>query len=198
MRRSLSIGVAALLLVIAGVLVLQQVRVTDTSGAAVACGSPFDVVVDRVDWRDWYAADLARAGDGPVVFSRSMRCPDALNSRLLLAGGLLVIGVVEVVTFEIVGTRRARSATPPRRRALPMQRLGNAAMVTGLIICVGGVGAIVRLVANPDSTLFLYVDRWVAVVIGLLILLPAVWLVVAGRALTLAARPGRTGDGPST
>ena len=71
-------------------------------------------------------------------------------------------------------------------------------MVTGLIICIGGVGAIVRLAANPDSALFLYVDRWVAVFIGLLMLLPAVWLVVAGRALGLAARAGRTGDGPST
>jgi hypothetical protein len=198
MRRSVSIGVAALLVVFAGLLVLQQVRVTNPSGAAVACGSPFDVVVGRVDWRDWYAADLARSGDGPVVFSRSMKCPDALNSRLLLAGGLLVIGVVEVVTFEIVRSRRTRSATPSRGRRPALQRLGNAAMVTGLIICVGGVGAIVRLVANPDSTLFLYVDRWVAVVIGLLILLPAVWLVVAGRALTLAARFGRTGDGTST
>jgi hypothetical protein len=79
-----------------------------------------------------------------------------------------------------------------------MQRLGNAAMVTGLIICVGGVGAIVRLVANPDSVLFLYVDRWVALFIGLLMLLPAFWLVVAGRALTPAARTGRADDGQET
>ena len=198
MRRSVSIGVAALLVVFAGLLVLHQVRVTDSRGAAVACGSPFDVVVGRVDWRDWFAVDLARAGGGPVAFSRSTKCPDALNSRLLLAGGLLVIGVVEVVTFEIVGSRRTRSATPSRGRGPAMQRLGNAAMVTGLIICVGGVGAIVRLAANPDSALFLYVDRWVAVFIGLLMLLPAVWLVVAGRAVGLAARAGRTGDGPST
>jgi hypothetical protein len=198
MRRSVSIGVAALLVVFAGLLVLHQVRVTGPGGADVACGSPFDVVVGRVDWRDWFAADMARAGGGPVAFSASTNCPDALNGRLLLAGGLLLIGVVEVVTFEIVGRRHTRSATPSRRRGPAMQRLGNAAMVTGLIICVGGVGAIVRLVANPDSVLFLYVDRWVALFIGLLMLLPAFWLVVAGRALTLAARTGRAGDGQET
>jgi hypothetical protein len=55
---------------------------------------------------------------------------------------------------------------------------------------VAGAGAIVVLLADAESTLFLYTDRPIVAVGGLIVLVPAVALIVMGRALALLARAG--------
>ena len=53
------------------------------------------------------------------------------------------------------------------------------------MLSLAGVAAIVVLVADADSTLFLYVDRLVVGVVGLIVLIPTIALFVIGRALVL-------------
>jgi len=53
------------------------------------------------------------------------------------------------------------------------------------VLSIAGVVAIVALVADADSTLFLYVDRPVVGVVGLIVLMPTIALFVIGRALVL-------------
>ena len=63
------------------------------------------------------------------------------------------------------------------------------------------------MVADADSTLFLYVDRGVVALVGLIVLVPTLALIVIGRALTLIAphlaeprepTPGPDDDGDAT
>ena len=56
------------------------------------------------------------------------------------------------------------------------------------MLTIGGLVAIVLLVADPESTLFNYVGRGVVSLIGLIALVPAVGLLAAGFALRLIAR----------
>ena len=62
-----------------------------------------------------------------------------------------------------------------------------AVTAAGAALAIAGATALVLLVADPRSTLFLYVDRPVAVLFGLLLLEPAVAMILVGRALSLAA-----------
>ena len=48
-----------------------------------------------------------------------------------------------------------------------------------------GLVAITVLVADSDSTLFLYTDRLVVAVVGLIVLIPTITLFVIGRVLVL-------------
>jgi hypothetical protein len=61
--------------------------------------------------------------------------------------------------------------------------------VTGAGAALVGAGLVALgvLLANPRATLFVYVDRWVVAVAGLLVLVPAIALAAGGRALTIAA-----------
>ena len=195
MSRPFSIGVAGVLLTIACVVLLLQVDVTGNERRALACGSPFDIVAGRLDWRDWWASDVGDAtSSSEPSFARSTQCAGMVNRRLLLAAGLAVIAVVEVSVFETIRVRHAAPQPSRGGRADRFRRLGTAAAVVGIGVTAAGLAALVRLWANPKSTLFLYVDRWVAVVVGLLMLLPAVVLIFAGRVLSLAATSSRARD----
>jgi len=55
----------------------------------------------------------------------------------------------------------------------------------GLLLSLAGVVAVIVLVADADSTLFLYTDRLVVAVVGLIVLTPTIALFVIGRVLTI-------------
>jgi peptidoglycan/LPS O-acetylase OafA/YrhL len=81
------------------------------------------------------------------------------------------------------------AARERRRRAQPAPLRALGAWVTGIgaALTVAGVIGLIVLLANPDAALFLYVDRWVVAIIGMLVLVPAIALAAGGRALMLIA-----------
>jgi hypothetical protein len=162
------------------VLVLQIEVGSGTAGRA--CGSAFDGLADRVGWEEWWAADLADPDDEVrAELLRTTQCPGAVNGRLLIAGLLGSLGALAVTALLVRRTRR-HEARQPR-----LARLGRITAWAGVVLTLAGVAAIVLLVADADSTLFLYTDRLVVAVVGLIVLVPAVVLAVLGRALVLAA-----------
>ncbi len=182
-------AVGALLIVIAIGVVLMEVDVPTGETTRGSCGSAFDAIAGRTDWEVWRAQDF----DTPVTTStnslpRTEQCPDEVNRRILLAGGL-VIAVIAVVTAAELLDRRG--AEPSRAaKGDPVDRLralGLYVMVAGGALTLAGLVGIVLLVADPESSLFLYVNRAVVALIGLVVLLPAIALMVAGRALALLA-----------
>ncbi len=183
---------SVVLLVVAATALLLQVRV-DRGSEELACGSAFDAATGRTGWEEWWARDLADPADG--VGGRLVRtedCPGAVNTRLVLAGVLAGVAVAPLAAVEIADQRRrgAFGATTAGERspARGLQRVGVTLSWVGAALTVGGLVAIVVLVADPDSTLFLYVDRLVVAVIGAIVLIPAVALVFAGRAIDLAGQ----------
>ena len=64
----------------------------------------------------------------------------------------------------------------------------------GAALTIAGVVAVILLVADADSTLFLYTDRLVVAVVGLIVLVPTVALFVLGRTLVIVARTGLRSD----
>jgi hypothetical protein len=194
--RWISWGAGVVLVVAACVVLLQQVTVRD-GATKVACGSGFDVAAGRTDWRDWWALDLAALAPGETPsFARSRACPDALNRRLFLVGALVVLDVAAVAGFEASRARRRAAMRPPAKpTADRVHRLGLIVTVAGALLATAGAAALVLLVADPRSTLFLYVDRPVAVLLGLLLLQPAIAMILVGRALILAAAMPSTDGG---
>lgn len=172
-----------LLVVAAAVVLLGQVEVT-AAGLSRSCGSGWDVVSARTGWQQWWAADLAdpaqHVGSLPV---RTARCPAAENRRVVAAGALAAGATAIVAAGEVVTRRRALqthvSAPPAARR---FQRLGNVLTLVGAVLSVCGAAGLALLVANPSSTLFLYVSRTAVVLVGLLLLLPPLLLIAVGRA----------------
>jgi hypothetical protein len=71
-----------------------------------------------------------------------------------------------------------------------LARLGRVTSAVGGGLTLVGLVGIGMLLADADSTLFLYTDRTVVAVVGLIVLVPAIALFAAGRALALAARSG--------
>ena len=69
--------------------------------------------------------------------------------------------------------------------------------MTGVGLTIAGFAAIVLLVADAESTLFLYTDRLVVGVVGLIALVPAVALALGGWALRSAggSRSSHDADG---
>lgn len=184
-------GVA--LAVVACIALLQQVTVRD-GATGVACGSGFDVIAGRTDWRDWWALDVAAADPaGEPSFARSRQCPSALNRRTLPAGAIVVLAVAAVAGSEVLRARRRAELRPPvTRPAERVRRLGLVVTVAGVVLATAGAAALVLLVADPRSTLFLYVDRPVAVLFGLLLLQPAIAMILVGRAVSVAGSLGGT------
>lgn len=175
-----------------------QVQVHDGARSAV-CGSVVDVVGGRVGWRQWLAGDLAEPG-GAEPLLRTERCPDAENRQVAIVVGLAITAVAAVATGEVVYRRSRPDVASKRDRHAPADELGSMGrqvVVTGTVLAVVGVAAIALLVANPDATLFLYVSRPAVVLIGALALVPAVGLMVAGRAMAVLGRalgPSRSTD----
>ena len=176
-------GLAIVLAAIAAVVVLVQVEVTDPATAVTrTCGSAFDGAVDRSGWEVWWARDLDEPD--PVVrdaLVRTSRCPDAVNTRLVVAGVLAGVALALALAAAVASRERRQ----PRRSADRIARLGRRTFVLGLVLTLAGVVAIVVLVADADSTLFLYTDRLVVAVVGLIVLVPTAALVVIGRALEI-------------
>lgn len=169
------LGVVAL--VVAAILALTQVQVSDRATSATrVCGSTLDVMTDRVDWQDWWARDLDEP-DAEIreALVRTRRCPGALNSRTVWVGAVAAIGLAAVA-----GSIVTRQVRVERGR---LHRLGTVTLVTGSALTVAGIAAIIVLTADAQSTLFLYVDRLVVALIGLIVLVPALAVCVLGQAL---------------
>ena len=183
-----SAGIA--LLIVCGLVLLLQVSVPGAGTPPRACGSAWDVVAGRAGWPLWQAADLsdpAEARGGGLV--RTLRCPGAVNGRIVISGGLALAAVALVAAGELAAlrpARRAGSAGPGPARRLKL--LGTAVTILGGLLTAAGLAAIALLVADPRAPLFLYVSRPVVVLAGLLLLLPAIVLIVVGRAASMMAR----------
>lgn len=182
-------GIGIVLLIVAGGVLLFQVSVHGAGTPPRACGSAWDVVTGRAGWPQWWAADLA----DPVAGSsgqpvRTLSCPGAVNDRIIASGGLALGAVAVVSVSEVVIRRRLRPAgLLPGGRARRLRLFGTAVTTAGGLLTAGGLAAIAILAADPGSPVFLYVSRPVAVLVGLLLLLPAVVLIVLGRGISLLA-----------
>jgi hypothetical protein len=185
---------AVVLAAVAVVVVVAQVQVSAVMAerdvdATRTCGSVIDTVVDRTGWETWWARDLDE-GD-PAVRSALVRttgCPDAINQRLAIGATLAALAAVMAVGALAATNRRARAATRSGV-ADRLVRLGRATSSVGAALTVAGLVALALLVADADSTLFLYTDRLVVGVVGLIVLVPTVALFVIGRALTILGAP---------
>jgi hypothetical protein len=177
-------SIGAVLLAIAAALLLITVE-TSAGGRRLSCGSGWDVLAGRSGWRAWWAQDLADPATGDRL-ARTANCPDAVNTHIVLAAVLAAAALLAIGAGEFADRRRAaQSSRPgPGRR---LHRLGTAVTALGGALTAAGLAGIALLVANPDATLFLYVGRPVVVLVGLLLLLPAVLLIVLGRGATVLA-----------
>ena len=182
-------GAGVLLLILAGVVLLLQVSVHGAGTPPRACGSAWDAVTGRAGWPEWWAADLsdpAEARSGQLV--RTLLCPGAVNGSIAASGGLAIGAVLVVSAGEVVALRRSRRVRP----ALPgpasrLRLVGTVVTILGGLLTAGGLAGIAILVADPSLPLFLYVSRPVVVLVGLLLLLPAILLIVLGRGISLIA-----------
>ena len=93
------------------------------------------------------------------------------------------------------GRRRSTSDRPEDGPTERLARLARLTTIAGAGLTLAGVAAILVLVADADadSTLFLYTDRLVVAVVGLIVLVPPIALIVFGRAMSVVA----TGFDPS-
>ncbi len=180
----------SILLVVSGLVLLLQVSVPGAGTPPRACGSAWDVVAGRTGWPQWWAADLsdpAEGRDGQVV--RTLRCPGAVNARIVTSGALALGAVALVSAGEFAASRSARRVRPagpgPARR---LRLLGTSVTILGVLLTAAGLAAIALLTADPRAPLFLYVSRPVVVLAGLLLLLPAILLIVLGRGASTMAR----------
>ena len=177
---------AALMLVLLAAVLLVQIEVTDAQVAATrSCGSVFDSAVDRSGWEQWWAQDLDEQEEVRSALVRTSRCPGAVNQRVVVAA---VLAIIAVVSGAVAITRRKadRSAdTSAARIGRRVVQIGRLTAALGGALTALGIIAIVILVADTDSTLFLYTDRLVVAVVGLIAIIPTITLVVIGRVLVL-------------
>lgn len=180
-------AVAAGLLVGALAVLLMQVEVAGPAGSTSrACGSAFDAAVDRSGWQTWWARDLDEPDDAArAALIRTMNCPDAVNRTMAIAAMLAGAGLVVTLGGWVVFRRTSTAVTA---RMGPLGRVGTASTVLGGALTIGGAVAVVVLVADADATLFLYVDRLVVLVGGILVLVPAMALAIGGWALRVSSR----------
>lgn len=166
-----------------------QIRVTDGAlGVTRTCGSVFDGVADRSGWEVWWARDLDEPDEAVrSALVRTTHCPEAVNDRILLAAAL---GTAGLATLIVAGWQRPRRESTATTASVGgrLVRLGQVTSVVGAGLTVLGSAAIVSLLADADSTLFLYTDRAVVAAVGLIVLVPAIALFAMGRALVLVGR----------
>lgn len=186
-RAWISLAVAALAMVGSVGIVVAQVTVTsDVESVTRTCGSAFDAVTDRSGWEVWWSRDLDEADESiRSALIRTDLCPAAVNRRIVLTTLLGALGVVAVLStrFRLRSGREVVGVDRPRPGGLG--RLGRSVSWVAAMLLIGGVVAIIVLVADADSTLFLYVDRLVVGMVGLIVLLPAIALFAIGRALVV-------------
>lgn len=186
-RVTAAIAIGGVVTVVAAlVLAVSNIEVGNGADGTRSCGSVFDSVADRSGWEVWLANDLDEPDDAfRSELLRTTECPGAVNRRLALAGITAAFGASMAV---VTGARLRRHRTPPTAPVgSRLTRLGRATTTVGAVLTAGGVAAIAVLVADADSTLFLYVDRTVVALIGLIVLVPTIALIAIGRALTLVA-----------
>ena len=178
--------VAALALAGSAAILLLQVTVTnDVEAATRTCGSAFDAITDRSGWEVWWARDLDEPNQSVrTALIRTDMCPAAINLRILLAAMAAIVGILSA-TLAWIRATGGRLGRPHRQSAGEIARLGRATSWAGALLSIAGVVAIVVLVADADSTLFLHVDRLVVLVVGLIVLIPTFALFVIGRSLAL-------------
>ena len=126
---------------------------------------------------------------------RTNDCVGAVNAHIVVSTVLTLGALAAFAINAVMGSRRlprvARSG--PARR---LHVLGTVVTLVGGLLTVAGLFGIALLTADPDATLFLYVSRPTVVLLGLLLLLPAVLLVVLGRGASLLAEQlGHEGTG---
>jgi hypothetical protein len=172
---------AALFGLFANVEVRTQGEVTRT------CGSVFDSMADRSGWETWWALDVDDP-DGSVrsALLRTDNCPGAINRQLGITIALAAAGTALSAT-----RRHRRIRTLSHRRSIGGQfsRLGRNTSIVAAGLGLAGIAGIIVLIADADSTLFLYTDRVVVAVIGLVVLVPTLALYAIGRVLMLAGPP---------
>jgi hypothetical protein len=118
-----------------------------------------------------------------------------VNQRLGIAVALLIVGLaLAAVTLERrrAGRSVAPAASPTGRR---VTRIGRLTSLLGGALTLLGVVAIAVLIADSDSTLFLYTDRLVVAVVGLIVLIPTITLFIIGRVLVLLGDNVEQSDG---
>ncbi|NNF55027.1 MAG: hypothetical protein HKN03_11370 [Acidimicrobiales bacterium] len=166
----------------------SQVQVTDSRGSTErTCGSPFDSVADRSGWELWWSSDV----DDPdqqvrEALLRTSLCPSAINDRLVWTAGFGAAAVVGAMVGRRISPARAQhgpSSVLERRVA----RIGLATSWAGGILTVAGLVGVILLVADADSTLYLYTNRTVVGLIGLIVLMPTIALFSIGRVLALVS-----------
>ena len=170
---------------------LWQVEVSDTTaGVTRTCGSAFDSVTDRSGWEQWWARDLDETPPSTGTnLLRTRTCPTAVNRRIAASVSLAGIGAALLVLSGRRGPEtQVDSGSGQADVAGKLARLGRRTSVAGAALTVAGSAAIVVLVADSESTLFLYTDRLVVGVVGLIVLMPTMALFVIGRALSIGGR----------
>ena len=193
--RTLLLGLAIAAVVLASAtaaVVAAQVEVTDSDvGVTRTCGSVFDSVTDRSGWETWWARDLDET-DVAVrsALVRTTGCPDAINLRLAVGATLAGIAAILALVLLAVTNRQGRPPAAGSGEGDRLLRLGRATSYVGAALTMVGLLALVVLVADADSTLFLYTDRLVVGIVGLIVLVPTVALFVIGRALMILAGTG--------
>ena len=177
---------SALMIVLLAAVLLVQIEVTDAEVAATrSCGSVFDSVVDRSGWEQWWTQDLDEPDEVRSALVRTNRCPEAVNQRVAIAAVLAITGAV-LGAVAMARRRADRSAdTAASSIGRRVVRIGRLTSALGGALTTLGIIAIVILVADADSTLFLYTDRLVVAVVGLIVLIPTITLFVIGRVLVL-------------
>lgn len=154
-------------------------------GRTVSCGSGWDVVAGRAGWRQWWAQDQADPVAGAPLL-RTDHCVGAVNARIVAATAftLLALAIVAVTAFDVARRRRSTTRSGLARQ---LSALGAVVTVVGTVLTVAGLAGIALLVADPAAPLFQFVSRTTVVLLGLLLLIPAVLLVVLGRGATVIA-----------
>lgn len=181
-----------MLVVLTGLMLLVHVGVSGGGHAeSLTCGSAWDVISGRVGWRDWWSADQASAASS-AAFPRTLRCPGAVDMRMWLAAGIFVAALVVAVSGEFVGRRGERRIRPARVSPHRRRVLAEGCVVGGATLTLAGLVGIALLTADPHDPLFLYASRPVVVLIGLLLLSPAMLIVAVG----LLARAAQADSAP--
>lgn len=170
------------LLFAAAVTLTTTTQVSTRPGTSVSCGSAWDEIAGRTGWQQWWAQDLASPRSNSL--ERTLECPDAVNGRIALGGALAAAGALALVVGALVGRPRSHRLPTDARR---LRTFGIAVQALGGLLTLAGLLGLALLTADPRDPLFHYVSRTSVVLLGLLLLLPAMLLVVLGRSLSLLA-----------
>lgn len=181
-RPALAVALGLAALVGALTLLFLQIEVTGSgNGPARTCGSAFDAAVDRSGWELWWDQDLVDpAAENRQALLRTSNCPAAANTRLVSASLLAAAGLV-VITLALMSGPSSAADEPDSYRRL--RTIGTVTAVTGGLLTIAGFMSVVFLVADDDSTLFLYTDRTVVALAGVVVIVPAIALAIGGLAL---------------